>query len=171
LVDWNSPDIQTYGYYYAQFESVTVDCYNATSPPGTNLHVSYTYDNVAGTNDTVVDGDKPTVLSTIVGTGTNLTAGSAASGVATVPGNGNGTGPGQDPGANSTSDTGSTGTDTGGGEPSDTGSAPTSTVTGFIQGGAIGKSAAVRLVLEQGSSGFGGSIFAGIVAVAVLLLL
>jgi len=57
-IDWNDPDIQKAGYFYATFESVTVDCYNATSGLGSNSGTSYTYSNIAGTNNTVVDGNK-----------------------------------------------------------------------------------------------------------------
>src|ERR1700709_1468806 len=50
LVQWDTPDIQNNGYYYAAFESVTVSCYNGTSAPGTNNGVSYTYNDVSGLN-------------------------------------------------------------------------------------------------------------------------
>jgi len=180
LINWDSQDIQQNGYYYAQFESVTVDCFNATSPPGTNLHTSYYYDNAAGTNNTVVDSDKPTILESLLGTGTNMSAalpsGASASSVATVPGNGNGTaGPGgTEPQNNSTSSDGSQQSSS----PSDgstgtaAGSAPTG--TGFSQGGGGGsstKSAGAKLLIDRGSNSLGGSVFAVIVAVAVLTFL
>lgn len=182
LIDWDSQDIQQYGYDYAQFEYVTVDCFNATSPPGTNTGVSYYYNNAAATNNTVVDGDKPTVLKSLLGTGTNMSAalpaGASSSSIATVPGNGNGTNPaGTQPQSNGTSSGGSQESPS----PSDgssgstgtaAGSAPTG--TGFSQGGggsSLTKSAGSKLLIERGSNGLGGSIFAVIVAVAVLTLL
>jgi hypothetical protein len=182
LIDWDSQDIQTNGYYYAQFESVTVDCFNATSPPGTNLHTSYYYNNEAGTNDTVVDSDKPTVLKSLLGTGTNMSvgipSGAAASTVATVPGNGNGTGPSGNDGYDNSTSSGSaqssSGTDGSGGA---TGTAAGSAATGtsFSQGGGGGssstKSAGSKLLIERGSNSLGGSVFAVIVAVAVLTFL
>jgi beta-glucanase (GH16 family) len=136
-INWNSIDIQTNGYYYATFESVEVSCYNASSAPGTNTGTSYTYDNAAGTNDTVVDGDKATVLSSLLATGLNMTIGASAadpsSSAESVPGLSN-TGPGgQIPGSGS--DTSSSGTATG--------AASTSTSTGgFSQnvGGTSGSS-------------------------------
>lgn len=96
VIDWAGPDIQANGYYYAQFESVSIKCFNADNAPGTNKGTSYTYNNKAGTNDTVVDGDKPTVLKSLLGTGTDMNANyanagtsadpSETSGVAVVPG-------------------------------------------------------------------------------------
>ncbi|GFP58708.1 hypothetical protein ACSS6W_008603 [Trichoderma asperelloides] len=74
-IDWNAPDIQKAGYFYATFESVTVECYNATSGLGTSTGTSYTYNNIAGTNNTVIDGDKRTNLASLEGTGTDMDAG------------------------------------------------------------------------------------------------
>lgn len=71
-IDWNSQDIQRQGYYYAIFESVEVNCYNAKSAPGTNKGSAYWYNNIVGTNDTVVDGNKNTVLKSLLGTGTDM---------------------------------------------------------------------------------------------------
>jgi hypothetical protein len=179
LINWDSPDIQQNGYYYAQFESVTVDCFNATSPPGTNLHTSYYYDSYAGTNNTVVDSDKPTILKSLLGTGTNMSAalpsGASPSSIATVPGNGNGTSPsGNDPQNNSTGSQQSSSPSDGSGGSTETaaGSAPTG--TGFSQGGggsSSTKSAGSKLLIDRGSNTLGGSVFAVIVAVAVLTFL
>lgn len=99
-IDWNGQDIQSNGYYYAQFESVEVKCFNAPRAPGTNKGKSYIYNNARGTNDTVVDGERPTILKSLLGTGTNMTAdyakdASESSGVAAVPGL-TGAGPGTD---------------------------------------------------------------------------
>lgn len=176
LINWNSQDIQQYGYDYAQFESVTVACYNATSPPGTNTGTSYYYDSYAGTNNTVVDGDKPTVLKSLLGTGTNMSAalpsGASASSIANVPGNGNSTANpgGPDPQSNGTSSGGSQQSSS----PSGTaaGSAPTG--TSFSQGGggsSSTKSTGSKLLIDRGSNSLGGSVFAVIVAVAVLTFL
>ncbi|KAH8816223.1 concanavalin A-like lectin/glucanase domain-containing protein [Xylogone sp. PMI_703] len=73
-INWNSQDIKNNGYYYATFAEVTISCYNAQSPPGTNSGTSYTYNSPLGLNNTVVDGDKPTVLKSLLGTGTNMSA-------------------------------------------------------------------------------------------------
>lgn len=178
LIDWNSADIQRDGYYYAQFQSVTVECYNATSAPGTNKGKSYTYNNAAGTNDTVVDGNKPTILKSLLGTGTNmnqdLPAGSQASSVATVPGNGNGTSPAGIDAHNNVTDTSSSsgsGSVSSGSGSTDTAAGSASAATGFSQGGGSSgtKSAGTKL-MERGA-GMGGSVFAVVVAVWVLTFL
>lgn len=76
LIDWDSEDIKKYGYYYAALSEVTIECYNADSAPGTNKGKSYTYqENSAGTNNTVIDGDKDTVLASLQGSGLNMDAG------------------------------------------------------------------------------------------------
>jgi hypothetical protein len=183
VIDWNAQDIQNNGYYYATFESVTVSCFNATSPPGTNTGTSYTYDNFAGTNDTVVDGDKPTVLKSFLGTGTNMSLGapsgtaSAASlaTVQTIPGL-TGAGPGLS-GAQP-ADSGSSGDASGGaaagtatGSSSGSASSGSAGGNGFSQGsGSSSKSGADKLGANQ-ERVLKGSLFAGIVAVVAMMAL
>lgn len=185
LIDWNSADIQNNGYYYATFESVDISCYNAKSPPGTNTGVSYTYNNRAGTNDTVVDGNKPTVLKSLLGTGTDMNAGDPASSSSsgskpsstaeTIPGL-SGAGPGTDShndgsGSGNSPSSGSSST------ASSSGSSSTGTSGGsngaFQQGsGSSGsstnKSGAEKLGQEKVLKG---SVFAGIVAVVAMMAL
>lgn len=179
LIDWTDKniDIKTNGYYYAQFESVTVDCYNASSAPGTNKKKSYTYNSEKATNDTVIDGDSPTILKSLLGTGTNMSAALASSGassssVATIPGLSGG-GPGTDGHAANESSSGSSsgsGTSSDGSSGSGTDSAAP-TGTGFQQGtGSTTKNSGNR-VGGQGESRLGSSIFAGVVALAVLMWL
>ncbi|KAI0840371.1 hypothetical protein F5Y06DRAFT_262516 [Hypoxylon sp. FL0890] len=72
LIDWDSDDIKKDGYYYATVSEVSIQCYNATSAPGTNTGKSYTYDNVRATNDTVQDGTKDTILKSLLGTGLDM---------------------------------------------------------------------------------------------------
>ncbi|KAK1254064.1 hypothetical protein MKX08_008059 [Trichoderma sp. CBMAI-0020] len=143
-IDWNAPDIQKAGYFYATFESVTVECYNATSGLGSSSGTSYTYNNIAGTNNTVIDGNKRTNLASLEGTGTDMDAGkpdtsSAASSAkssatksssspkntqAQIPGGSNGssgTVPGGDDGS-SGSDSGSNSGGSSGGSGSNSGS-------------------------------------------------
>ncbi|ODA77043.1 hypothetical protein RJ55_07561 [Drechmeria coniospora] len=74
-IDWNSEDIQTAGYYYAQFAEVTMECYTAKSGPGSNNGVSYTMSNSAGTNDTIVVGSKKTVLGSLLASGLDMDKG------------------------------------------------------------------------------------------------
>jgi len=190
LVDWNSADIQNNGYYYAQFKSVSISCYNATKPPGTNENTSYKYNNKKGTNDTVVDGDDPTVLASFQATGEDMDAGKPQSSgtqsaskpsstAESIPGLSGG-GPGTD---NHAGDSGS-GSDqssavaTIGSSPTDSssGSASTGGSSGgdFDQGGGSNSgsstkgSGAERLGQEKVLKG---SVFAGIVAVVAMMAL
>lgn len=181
-------DIKTNGYYYATFESVTMECYNATSAPGTNNGVSYTYNGYAGTNDTVVDGKSPTVLGSFQANGENMNlgkpSGTASATKATVtaesvPGVSGGDPAGVDnhsspsssasaidPAATSGSDSGSGSTDSGS---SSSGSG------GFTQGSGSStsdttKSGADKLMVGQ-EKVLKGSLFAGIVAVIAMMAL
>ena len=134
-INWNSTDIQSYGYDFATFGQIEVECYNATSPPGTSSGVSYTFNSWLATNDTVIDGDKPTVLKSFLGSGLDMNAGaSSASGSSptasataeTVPG-GSSQGQGSNPGL------GNDGSGSGGGGGSGTASSSSCQATGFSQ--------------------------------------
>jgi len=72
VIDWNSDDIKKYGYYFATFGEIKVECYNSPNAPGTNKKTSYYYNNIAATNDTVVDSDKRTILKSFSATGLNM---------------------------------------------------------------------------------------------------
>ncbi|TVY23545.1 putative glycosidase [Lachnellula hyalina] len=188
LVDWNAADIKNNGYYYATFQSVTVDCFNATSAPGTNDETSYTYNSLAGTNDTVVDGKNSTIIKSLIGTGTDPDAGaasgsssssssSATATVETVPGrSGGNTGSDNhdDSSSSSTASSASTATIS-----SDT-SASTSTGSSngqFSQGG--GSSSSSSSSSKSGADKLGatqekvlkGSVFAVIIAVVAMMAL
>jgi beta-glucanase (GH16 family) len=192
LVDWNSADIQNNGYYYATFQSVTISCFNGTSAPGTNSGKSYTYNNDAGTNNTVVDGNDDTVLSSFLATGTNKTIGAVASSASgssapstsaqTIPGL-TGSGPGTDSHGNSgssgSSDSGSSSSAASAGSTatdSSSGSAQTSSGSdSFSQGDGSSSSSSSS---KSGADKLGGqervmkgSIFAGIVAVVAMMAL
>lgn len=104
LIDWNSPDIKNAGYFYAMVNEIKVQCYDPPAGAKVSGKTSYIYDSAAGTNNTVETTDKPTVLKSQLGSGTNMDAGapsgtaSASAGVSTseiptVPGlSGGGTG-------------------------------------------------------------------------------
>jgi beta-glucanase (GH16 family) len=74
-IDWDHPDIQKSGYYYAAFSDVEIECFNAKSAPGTNSGKSYWYNNEAGTNDTIVDGDKRHTIASLMATGEDMDKG------------------------------------------------------------------------------------------------
>lgn len=168
-IDWDSEDIQKHGYDYATFGQIDVECYDASSGAGTNKHTSYTYNDIRSTNDTVIDGDKPTVLKSFSGTGLNMNAGGSSSGsnkpsgtgssgpVASIPGGGSGGGAA----ANGGNDGGS-----------GTSSSPQCKTTGFSQkcddgsgsGSGSGSARGVDRTL-------GASAFAVVIAIAGMLWL
>ncbi|PQE21476.1 glycoside hydrolase family 16 protein [Rutstroemia sp. NJR-2017a BBW] len=184
VIDWNSQDIKNNGYYYASFESVDIECYKATSSLGTNTGVSYTYSSLVGTNNTVVDGDKPTILKSLLGTGTNMSAAypsAASSGASAAAASATAA---QIPGLTGTGgggvDTHSSGDDSSSGSSSGTSSASGSSSTGgssgFSQGtgssgsGSGSKSSADKVGANQ-ERVLKGSVFAGIVAVVGMMAL
>lgn len=195
LVNWDADDIKNNGYYYAAFKSVEISCFNAKSGAGTNAGKSYTYNNIAGTEKTVEDGNGNTVLKSFLGTGTDMDAGQVtpsgsskpSATIETIPGlSGAGIGSnnhGDDTGSNaaanskpSSSDAGnsasSPSTDT---STTDSGSG-SGTNSGFSQGNTGNTPAttknngAERLVASQ-EKVLKGSVFAGIVAVVAMMAL
>ena len=183
-IDWSSSDIVNYGYDFATFGQISVECYNATSPPGTNTGKSYTFNSAVATNDTVTDGNDSTILKSFLGSGNDMNAGasSATSGTAgpsstgtpanSIPGGGNGA-VGQNPGsAPDNSDGGSSAGSGSGSGSSGTAAAPTCVATGFSQnncgnGSPSSKSDGVRGVERT----LGASALAVIVGFAGLLFL
>lgn len=74
LVDWNSQDIKTNGYYYAAVKDVSIQCYDPPSNAKRSGSKAFVYTNIAGTEDTIEITDKPTVLKSFLGSGTNMSA-------------------------------------------------------------------------------------------------
>ena len=181
VIDWNSDEIKANGYYFASFKEIKVECYKTSSPPGTNKGVSYYYNDISATNNTVVDGNKPTILKSFLGTGTDMDKGdgttsggaSASSSVNAIPGGGS-TPPNQVPGGSNpntgSSNSGNSGSNSGG---SGSGSAPACETTGFSQ--SCGGNAAAGSNSNNGARGvertLGASAFAVVVGFAGLLLL
>ena len=71
LVNWNSPDVQANGYYYALFKDVNVECYNPPSGANVTGSKAYIYTSSAGTNESVAETNDNTVLKSLLGTGTD----------------------------------------------------------------------------------------------------
>ncbi|KJR81897.1 cell wall glucanase (Utr2) [Sporothrix schenckii 1099-18] len=185
-IDWNSADIKNYGYDFATFTEVEIQCYNASSAPGTNNAVSYTYNNWLATNNTVVNGDKNPIMKNFENTGLDMTSGpdagssstSSAAGSKktnsnTVPG-GTSNGPGNSQGnGDSSSGSGSgSGSNSGG---SSTGSSSGCSTTGFSQScdngnsGSSSKSDGGRIV--GGERIISASAFAVVVALGAMMVL
>lgn len=173
-IDWNSEDIQNYGYDFMTVKSVEIECYDAKSAPGTNNAVSYYYNGEAGTNNTVVNGKNDTVMASFLATGTDMDAGASsasssasasASTVATIPGQ-------SSSGIGSASGTGSTdsGSDTGSSGGSSTSSSSdcqSSDMSSFSQ--SCGDSSSSQSGAAGTQDTFGGaSAFAAIVAFVFL---
>ncbi|KAI6780094.1 cell wall glucanase (Utr2) [Emericellopsis cladophorae] len=74
-IDWNHEDIKRLGYFYVEVESVSIECYDGKDGLGTNDNKSYWYDSEVGTNNTIVDGDRDTVLASMQATGLNMEKG------------------------------------------------------------------------------------------------
>ncbi|PHH86028.1 hypothetical protein CDD83_10847 [Cordyceps sp. RAO-2017] len=76
-IDWDADDVRSAGYFYATVAEVEMDCYDAPgrAGPGSHAGKSYTYSAARGTNDTVVDGDRPTVLGSLDATGLDMDKG------------------------------------------------------------------------------------------------
>ncbi|MCJ1439419.1 hypothetical protein MMC27_008813 [Xylographa pallens] len=146
LVDWQSPDIQNAGYFYAMVNEVNVQCYSPPSGAKGSGSTSYIYDNASGTNDTIEITNDATVLKSQLGTGTNMSAAypsqiatgtasgstpASTSEIPTIPGlNGAGTGSNGQRGGNG-GDGGSAASSVGGSAPSGTASVAVSASTGF----------------------------------------
>lgn len=120
-INWDSSDIQNYGYYFATFSDVEIECYNANTPPGTNKNKSYYYNDIRGTNDTIVDSNKDHTIASLQATGLDPTKGkksssstssgkaSQSSEAATIPGGGSANSAGNDHSSDSSSSDSSSG--------------------------------------------------------------
>jgi hypothetical protein len=69
-IDWNSPYMQN-GYYFARFQEVTVECYDAPSGIKKSGDKVYEYTDKAGTNNTVAITNNQVILGSLMGTGEN----------------------------------------------------------------------------------------------------
>ncbi|KAK9470011.1 concanavalin A-like lectin/glucanase domain-containing protein [Dipodascopsis tothii] len=78
-VDWNSVDIEKYGYDYAIVRSVSIECYDPPSGANITGSKSYRYVNRDATADSVSITDDDTVLASFANTGLNMTAGASSS--------------------------------------------------------------------------------------------
>ncbi|OAL39811.1 hypothetical protein AYO20_00723 [Fonsecaea nubica] len=183
LVEWDSP-YMTNGYYFAQFDSVSVECYDPPSGANVQGTKSYIFTDDALTNASVEVTNQNTVLKSFLGTGTNTSAGSSsnsasASGsaktseVATIPGlSGVGTGSNGGRGDNTTDNSGSG--DDGGSGSSDSSSASASGAasTGFVQGdGGDSSSNGAGQIGGNSETVLKGSLFAVVVALVGLCIL
>ena len=182
LIDWHSVDIQKNGYYYAMFQDVKVQCYDAPSDAKVTGSKSYVYTATDGVESSISVGDDPTILKSLLGTGTDMgkdypSAAASASGstpsssnVATVPGL-TGAGPGTDGTRGGKGNGGSSGSSGGSGGGSGVSSASGSASTGiggFSQGDAGKKGSSAPPKSERILDG---SVFAALMAIVGMLVL
>lgn len=74
VIDWEHRDIKDVGYFYATVESVKIECFDGNGI-GSNKKTSYIYDDIRGTNDTVVDSDEKHILASLQATGLDMEKG------------------------------------------------------------------------------------------------
>lgn len=164
-ISWNSP-YMTNGYYYAQFDSIDIQCYDAPSSAKKSGSKSYKL-----TNKNAQEGDfeitnDPTVLGSFLASGLNMDLGkeeasksgdaSATKTANTVPGMSGGVGPGNDNHAGDSTETG---------QQTQAQATAGSAATGFVQGGSSGASNI------QPENVLSGSLFAVVVAIVGLCIL
>lgn len=167
-IDWNSK-YMTNGYYYARFQSVSIECYDAPSGIQKKGSKVYKYTDKAGTNNTVAITNDEIILGSLLGTGekpgVSSKSGNAASTatVAMVPGGNSGGGNANQVGETATAAaSGAAGVATGATQGGDT-------QTTFSQGGS--SSTGAGSALDPGLARVGGSALAIIVAIMGLIAL
>ncbi|KAL8810337.1 MAG: hypothetical protein Q9200_002657 [Gallowayella weberi] len=182
LVDWNAPDVEKFGYYYAMVKDIKVQCYPTPSGVNKTGDKAYIYTAKSGTNESVAITDDNTVLKSLLGTGTNMDADypkakesksaaspAATSDIATVPGL-TGAGPGTNGHPGNNGNDGTTGETAGGSGSGSSGSGTSSSsgVGGFSQGTDTQKTSEAPSPTERSLQS---SLFAALVAVLALLVL
>ncbi|KAI9801858.1 MAG: hypothetical protein M1833_002172 [Piccolia ochrophora] len=73
-IDWSAQDIQDYGYYYAEFSDVTIQCYDPPSTAKKSGSKSYVYDKTPFYESDVSITNKQTIIKSLLGSGTNMSA-------------------------------------------------------------------------------------------------
>ena len=177
LIDWNSQDVKTNGYYYSMVKEVDIQCYDAPSGANVTGKKSYVYTDRVGLEKNIAITDNPTVLKSLLGTGTDMnkdypnakasgtnsaTQSTATSNVATIPGL-TGAGPGTDGSRGGGGNSGGSGSSGSGGTASSGASGASSTgIGGFTQGTQQGTSGAMKAEQVMASSMLAAlTVFAG----------
>ncbi|KAK9388373.1 concanavalin A-like lectin/glucanase domain-containing protein [Lipomyces mesembrius] len=140
-INWDSADIQQYGYDYAIVKSVNVQCY---SPPSfaNQSGKSYRYVNRNGTQESVIITNDDTVLASFEASGTDMSAGGSSSSSSSTTSSSSSTISIPNSSSTTSSSSASTTSTTGNGSsgisktsPSTTASSTSSAGSGFSQGG------------------------------------
>lgn len=187
LIDWNSQDVKTNGYYYSMYTDVNVKCYDTPTKANVSGTKSYVYTGTDGVESDISVTNDSGVLKSLLGTGTDMekdypkkpkpsgtkSAANAAatSQVATVPGM-TGAGPGTDGTRGGDSNGGNSGSNSGGSDGGSQSSSAAGTqstgVGGFSQGDQTKSSSSEA---PKGEVIMKGSAFAALVAVIGMLMM
>ncbi|KAI9847735.1 MAG: hypothetical protein M1837_001983 [Sclerophora amabilis] len=196
-IQWDGPDYNPPGYYYASVSEVKVQCYDPPDKAKKSGSKSYVFSDEAGTEEAVEVTGKETVLKSLIGTGTDMSkelpskskdeddkesetdsSDAAESSLAdiTIPGQ-TGGGPGGadsqrgggDEGAGA-EDTPSSTLETGDEEGTVPGAESTEGASEFVQGTGSGEDSSSNAP-AQGEKVLKGSMFAVLVAMAGVILL
>ncbi|KAK5075875.1 putative glycosidase CRH2 [Lithohypha guttulata] len=172
-IAWDSP-YMTNGYYYSQFDSVTIDCYDAPSDAQVKGSKSYKLTNKDASESDFAITDDPTVLGSFLATGLEMdegkeeaaaasasSSGKASKTANTVPGM-TGAGNGVD---NHAGDTTASASQAQQSAATGSGSGSGSAASGFVQGGSSGASN------MQPETVLSGSLFAVVIAIIGLCIL
>ncbi|KAH8423247.1 putative cell wall glucanase (Utr2) [Aspergillus melleus] len=170
-IDWDSEDIKDKGYYYAQYNDITVECYDPPKDTDKSGNKSYVLTNKDGLDSSIKITNNDTVLASFGATGLDpdvkpSKSGSSTSSSATgntVPENRGGSG-------NEPGNSNSTSTDSGS-DSSSSGSSDSSSGSGFSQGGDDDSSSDSNGAFSPNERVLRSSLFAVLVAVVVLVTL
>lgn len=72
LIDWNAPDVKEAGYYYATVKELKIECYDPPAGAKKQGSKSYIYGDESGLESSVIISDKPYILKSFLGSGTDL---------------------------------------------------------------------------------------------------
>ncbi|EAT83046.1 hypothetical protein HBI56_070470 [Parastagonospora nodorum] len=174
-IDWNSPYMQN-GYYFARFQEVTVQCYDAPSGIKKSGDKVYEYTDKAGTNNTVAITNNQVILGSLMGTGED--PGEAPKSGSSQPTQSVAMVPGGNPGGGNRAEATEAAQVPGGSPPSSDGGSSGGEQTvggggaqqGFSQGGS-GSSTGAATTVEPSLSRVSGSALAIVVAILGLCAL
>jgi hypothetical protein len=160
------------GYYYAAFDSVSMECYDPPSGARVDGDKSYIYTDTTMSNQSIEITDDDHILGSFLATGLDMDKGESPqeSDVATIPGL-SGAGPGSNNHDNSTDSSGNGGADSGNGlQGTVVATGGGSAATGFVQGDGDSSNGAIQLGAHS-EHALQGSVFAVVVAIVALCVL
>lgn len=169
LINWNSPDIQQYGYYYATVSEINVQC--APAPPGAQItgNNAYVYTNTVALQNDVAITNNSTVLGSLGATGTDMSLGASSASSSSTASSSSSAGSASS--ASATALPGGTVPGSGSDSNGNSGSSASPSPSGFSQGSGGGSGSGTNGAAGQNERVLRGSLFAVLVAVVVLVTL